>query len=104
MIDDGSDSADIARSARAVYRECKTQHIDEQLAAVIRAACGRGAFAAIGRGITAVWTPDPSHALCSDCNDNTLAGAVAAGEAVPTGHFFPPAHVGCRCMLLPAGD
>ena len=32
----------------------------------------------------------------------TLGGAVAVGQPFPTGHRFPPAHLGCRCLLLPA--
>jgi hypothetical protein len=39
---------------------------------------------------------------CSDCDDNALAGAVAASEGFPTGHPYPPAHSGCRCLVTPA--
>ena len=84
------------------YREWKTQHIDEQLDDVIRTAHGRGVFAAIEPGTTVEWVADPSHAVCADCDDNTLGGAVEVGTAFPTGHEFPPAHLGCRCLLLPA--
>ncbi len=41
---------------------------------------------------------------CSDCADNALAGAVSAAETFPTGHAYPPAHSGCRCLVAPAGD
>ena len=40
-------------------------------------------------------------APCSDCDDNALAGAIPSGEAFPTGHRRPPAHPGCRCVLVP---
>lgn len=102
-VNDGDgDNAAIAKRARSVYREWKTQHIDEQLDDVIRAAHGNGAFAAIEPGSAVEWVSDRSHAVCADCDDNTLGGAVAAGETFPTGHRFPPAHLGCRCLLLPA--
>jgi hypothetical protein len=40
VIDGGGDNAGITKRVRAVYREWKTQHIDEQLDDVIRAAHG----------------------------------------------------------------
>jgi hypothetical protein len=39
---------------------------------------------------------------CPDAEDNALAGVVPAGEPFPTGVCQPPAHPGCRCMVLPA--
>jgi DivIVA domain-containing protein len=102
VLDGDGDNAGITKRVRAVYREWKTQHIDEQLDDVIRSAHGRGAFAAFESGAPVVWTADPSHAVCADCDDNTLAGPTPAGEAFPTGHLFPPAHLGCRCLLLRA--
>jgi hypothetical protein len=102
-VNDGDgDNAGITKRVRAVYREWKTQHIDEQLDDVIRAAHGNGAYAALEPGTPVDWVSDRSHDVCADCDDNTLGGAVAAGEPFPTGHRFPPAHLGCRCLLLPA--
>ena len=103
-ISDGDgDRADISKRVRAVYREWKTQHIDEQLDDIVRTAHGRGVLAAIEPGTPVVWACDGSRQGCADCDDNSLAGTVAAGEAFPTGHTFAPAHIGCRCLLLPAG-
>ena len=48
------------------------------------------------------WVFDPAVGACSDCEDNSLQGAVAAGTAFPTGHVCAPAHAGCRCLVLPA--
>jgi DivIVA domain-containing protein len=102
-VNDGDgDNAGITKRVRAVYREWKTQHIDEQLDDVIRAAHGHGAYAAVEPGTAVDWVSDRSHDVCADCDDNTLGGAVAAGQPFPTGHRFPPAHLGCRCLLLPA--
>jgi len=101
VIDGDGDNAGITKRVRAVYREWKTQHIDEQLDDVIRASHGHGVYAALESGVSVEWVADPAHAVCSDCDDNTLGGAVGAGDAFPTGHRFPPAHLGCRCILLP---
>jgi DivIVA domain-containing protein len=102
-VNDGDgDNAGITKRVRAVYREWKTQHIDEQLDDVIRTAHGNGAYAALEPGTPVDWVSDRSHDVCADCDDNTLGGAVAAGQPFPTGHRFPPAHLGCRCLLLPA--
>ncbi len=102
VLDGDADNVGIGKRVRAVYREWKTQHIDEQLDDVIRAAHGRGMLAAVGEGTAVVWVRDDTQQGCSDCDDNTLAGAITAGEAFPTGHTFAPAHIGCRCLLLPA--
>jgi len=99
---DGDNPA-ITKKVRAVYRECKTQHIDEQLDDVFRAAHGRGVLASVELGTPLDWTPDPGHDVCPDCDDNRLAGAVPAGQTFPTGHVCTPAHPGCRCLLVPAG-
>ena len=38
-------------------------------------------------------------APCPDCEDNGLSGSQRPGEEFPTGHRYPPAHPGCRCLL-----
>ena len=39
-------------------------------------------------------------APCPDCEDNGLSGSQQPGEKFPTGHLRPPAHPGCRCLLV----
>ena len=102
-IGDGEgDNEAITRSVRAVYREWKTQHIDDQLDDVFRFAFGGGIAASVEAGTPVRWRVDPTHPACADCEDNSLAGAVAAGELFPTGHASAPSHAGCRCLTLPA--
>jgi hypothetical protein len=100
VADGGGDNAAVSRRVRSLYREWKTQHIDEQLDDVLRMAFGRGAFEAVKTGTPLVWSIDAEHPACPDCDDNGLAGPVAAGEEFPTGHLHAPAHPGCRCLLL----
>lgn len=97
------DNESITKSVRAVYREWKTKHIDDHLDDLMRLAYGRGAFAALGDGEPCRWVFDPSVGPCSDCEDNSLQGDVAAGTAFPTGHVAAPAHAGCRCLVLKGG-
>jgi hypothetical protein len=103
VADGDGDNAGIGKRVRAVYREWKTQRIDEHLDDVVRAAHGRAVLDALPAGTPVVWAADDAHRSCADCDDNTLAGAVAAGDAFPTGHTHAPAHVGCRCLLVPDG-
>jgi hypothetical protein len=99
-VDEGDrDNVAISRRIRSVYREWKTQHIDEQLDDVLRAAYGRGALGAADGGSALVWLVDRDHPACPDCDDNSLSPPVAAGEPFPTGHTFAPAHPGCRCLV-----
>ncbi|MEP6151781.1 DivIVA domain-containing protein [Ilumatobacter sp.] len=101
VADGDGDNAAITQKIRAVYRECKTRHIDEQLDDVVRVAHGRGLLGALELDTPVEWTPDPSHDVCADCDDNRLAGVVASGQPFPTGQVCTPAHPGCRCMLVP---
>ena len=95
---DGENEA-ITKSARAIYREWKTKHIDDHLDDLLRVAYGRGAFGALAEGEPCRWVFDPAVGPCSDCEDNSLQGDVPAGTAFPTGHVTPPAHASCRCLL-----
>lgn len=104
VSDGAGDNEDITKRVRSVYREWKTQHIDDQLDDVFRFAHGGGMAVSIEPGTTLSWTIDPGHPACPDCEDNSLAGSTAAGEAFPTGHTSAPAHPGCRCLTLPNGQ
>jgi DivIVA domain-containing protein len=102
IADGGGDNDAVTRRARAVYREWKTQHIDDQLDDVFRHAFGGGLAVTASPGTPMIWTLDPGEPACADCEDNSLAGEVSAGESFPTGHTSAPAHPGCRCLTLPA--
>jgi hypothetical protein len=93
------DNSDLATVVRSIYREWKTQRIDEHLDDVARAAFGKGALAAVVPGTKVCWMVDPDGPACPDAEDNALAGEVAAGQPFPTGDVSAPAHQGCRCVL-----
>ncbi len=102
IADGAGDNDAISKGIRSVYREWKTQHIDEQLDDVLRTAHGRAVLAALPEGAPVCWGVDAEHPACADGDDNALAGCVAAGSSFPTGHVFAPSHTGCRCLLVPA--
>jgi DivIVA domain-containing protein len=102
VADAEGDNEVLANTVRGIYREWKTQRIDEHLDDVARTAFGRGALAAVVPGTKVCWMVDPNGPACPDAEDNALAGEVAAGQQFPTGHTCAPAHEGCRCMLAVA--
>lgn len=104
VADGAGDNDDITKRVRAVYREWKTQHIDDQLDDAFRYAHGGGLAAVVKPGTPLTWSIDPAEATCPDCEDNSLAGAVPAGDEFPTGHVSAPAHPGCRCLTVPDGQ
>ena len=102
IAEGAGDNSVVTKKVRSVYREWKTQHIDESLDDVLRRAHGRGVLAGFASDTPIVWEADPRFPACPDCEDNVLAGAIAAGDKFPTGDVFAPAHQGCCCLLAAA--
>ena len=94
----------LASLMRDVYRKWKTDMIDQHVDDLACSAYSKGGFLAMENGSRLGWMVDPSSPCCSECEDNSLAGAVAKGESFPTGHQLPPAHPGCRCLVCPIQD
>ena len=99
VVSAGGDNGELGGLVRGIYREWKTQRIDEHLDDVLRMAYGRGAYSTLVPGTKVCWMVDPAGPACPDAEDNSLAGAIAAGEPFPTDHLCAPAHDGCRCLL-----
>jgi DivIVA domain-containing protein len=93
----------LAESLGAAYREWKTQRIEQTAADQVAGAFARGQFAATPAGTRLRWIVDDVDGPCPDCDDNALAGDLGKAELWPTGQQHPPAHVGCRCLVVPAG-
>jgi hypothetical protein len=85
---------------RALYREWKVEHIGGATGDALLSAYASGQHAAAADGAPLHWRIDPAQGPCPDAQDNALAGAVAKGEAFPTGDHCPQAHPGCRCLLV----
>jgi DivIVA domain-containing protein len=97
---EADDPSVAAESLRASYRQWKVQQVEECARNHVLAAFSLGAFAATPPAASLQWlVDDDGH--CPDCDDNALAGPTAKGQAFPTGQLHPPAHPGCRCLLVP---
>ena len=91
----------LADGVRAAYREWKAHRIGIQTRDAVVAAFNLGLYEATPSGATQRWLVDDGGSPCPDAEDNSLAGLVVKGEPFPTGHCYPPAHPGCRCLLVP---
>ena len=97
---DAQDPSVAAESLRSTYRQWKVQQVEETARHHVLAAFSAGAFAATPPSTALQWmVDDDGH--CPDCDDNALAGPTTKGETFPTGQLHPPAHPGCRCLLVP---
>jgi DivIVA domain-containing protein len=103
-LDEGTDEehALIVERVGAAYREAKGRRIEQLAGDYAVAAFSRGVLAAVDDGMPLRWIVDDDGEPCPDCDDNALAGATPCGEAYPTGQAHPPAHAGCRCLVVPA--
>ena len=99
---EAEDQAVLVESLGAAYREWKTQRIERLAGDVLSAAFSRGTWQATPEGARLRWVVEDADGPCPDCDDDALAGDLPKGEAFPTGQPYPPAHSGCRCLLVPS--
>ena len=101
----GADDADLSSAVGAAYRQWKGPRI-ESLAQDF--ACQAFSTAVAERasraGMAVRWILDDGDMACSECDDNSLAGPQIANQPFPTGETTPPAHPGCRCLLVPVAS
>ena len=95
----GEEDASITQRLGARYREFKGQELDAIVGDTLAAAWALGVYDATPRGATLRWVA-AVEGQCPDCDDNALEPTVK-GESFPTGQPHPPAHPGCRCLLVP---
>jgi DivIVA domain-containing protein len=108
-LSDGDGLADaeetvVAEFVGSAFREWKGERIERLAGDHAVAAFSLGTISAIDgeKSAQVEWvavsgTGDPP---CPDCEDNGLNGSQRPGEAFPTGHAYPPAHPGCRCLIV----
>ena len=94
------ESPDAAERIGAAYREWRGERIERLAEDSAVEAFSKGVLAGAGKR-SVRWSRSEVGPGCADCEDNALAGVVAAGNEFPTGHQHPPAHAGCRCLVLP---
>ena len=98
------DQAVLVESLGAAYREWKSQRVERIAGDALSAAFSRGTWQAVPEGAAMRWIVDDVDGPCPDCDDDALAGSLPKGEPFPTGQAHPPAHPGCRCLLVPAAE
>jgi hypothetical protein len=98
------DADELDTRLRACYREWKTTVLSDAGEDALVAAWSAGVTAATPGGCGLRWLVAPGAPPCPDAEDNALAGIVAAGSEFPTGDLIPPAHPGCRCILVPVSQ
>lgn len=98
-----SESGSFQNAVGAVYRDWKGERVEDVAADHAVASFSEGVVAVATRsGVGISWIADDGALRCSDCDDDELAGVVAVGTTFPTGQTHPPAHGGCRCVIVPA--
>ena len=98
-IDGAGDDAAVTQRLGARYREFKGQELDAIVGDTLAAAWALGVYDATPAGTTLRWVPD-EVGRCPDCDDNALE-PTRRGDPFPTGQPHPPAHPGCRCLVVP---
>jgi DivIVA domain-containing protein len=98
---DSDDDVALVEHVGGAFREWKADRIGRLAGDFVVAAFSRSAVAAAAPGAAYRWVVDDQGDDCPDCDDNALAGPTPPGQQFPTGHTFPPAHAGCRCLLAP---
>jgi hypothetical protein len=96
--DRGPDTMDRFNS---VYREWRAR-IEREVGDALTEAVSIGFTSVVEGGAPVRWVVEDVDGPCPDCDDNALAGPTALGTPFPTGQVAPPAHPGCRCVLVQA--
>jgi hypothetical protein len=90
----------IASAVGARYREWRGQDLEVALGDLSAWAFARGVFDATPDAVLLRWVPAEVE-QCPDADDNALE-PTCKGRPFPTGQSCPPAHAGCRCLVVPA--
>jgi vacuolar-type H+-ATPase subunit E/Vma4 len=101
---EGAEESVVAEHVGSAFREWKGERIERLAGDHVVAAFSAGTIAAAlgepSAQLEWVAVSDSGDPPCPDCEDNGLNGSQAPGEEFPTGHRHPPAHPGCRCLLV----
>jgi hypothetical protein len=89
----------ITAAVGARYREWRSQDLEPLLGDLVVVAFARGVYDATPDGVRLRWVPAEVE-QCPDADDNALEPTMKGGP-FPTGQSCPPAHPGCRCLVVP---
>ena len=94
----GETTHQVAERIGARYREWKNRSAEAAVDDALVGAYARGRYDSADAGAVLTWCMPPGG-CCPDCADNALE-PTRKGETFPTGQQYPPAHPGCRCMIV----
>ncbi len=97
---DPTDDAALVEHVGAAFREWRGDRTERLAGDYATSAFSASAVAGTSSDATICWVVDDEGTPCADCEDNALAEDVSPGDPFPTGHPHPPAHSGCRCLLV----
>lgn len=95
----GDDDTVVTQRLGSRYREFKGQELDAVVGDTLAAAWALGVYDGVPNDTMLRWVPSV-EGNCPDCDDNALE-PTSRGQMFPTGQPHPPAHPGCRCLLVP---
>ncbi len=96
----GDDESAVTQRLGARYREFKGQELDAVVGDTLAAAWALGVYESSKKGAILRWVVSV-EGTCPDCDDNALE-PTKRGDSFPTGQLHPPAHPGCRCLVVPS--
>ncbi len=96
--DSGDDDTLVTQRLGARYREFKGQELDAVVGDTLAAAWALGIYDGVSDQTMLRWVPSV-EGNCPDCDDNALE-PTPRSQMFPTGQPHPPAHPGCRCLLV----
>ena len=97
-VEQGGDVDELTQRVGARYREWRSQDVASGVAEAAATAHSRGVFDRAEKQSQLRWLP-ARPGRCPDCDDNALE-TTERGKPFPTGQPHPPAHPGCRCVLV----
>ena len=98
------DLESLGERSRAVVREWRQTKAAPAAVDAVRLAFGYGVLAAQPDANLVRWLCPPEGCRSADCQDNSLADPVPAGEPFPTGDVVAPACPGCSCLVVPVAS
>ena len=97
------DLDELSERVRACYREWKTQRIGDTARHYVAGRVRPGPLRRAARRARGCAGSSTTAGRRAPTPRTTRSPAPSTkGEPFPTGHHYPPAHPGCRCLVVPA--
>ncbi len=95
-----ANSAEGTDALSGAFREWRNRYLAPAVADTVLEVFASAFIASMPQGMRLRWVANEGS-TCPECTSNAVVAPRVAGDPFPTGHRHPPAHRGCRCVLLP---